>query len=69
MTAAEQRAKLTRLRDQVADLEADVHQLYVEATVGSRVESALASADLSLTNARVHLGQARDALNREGQPA
>lgn len=68
MSVAEQRAKLTRLRDQVDDLKDSVHALYQGAEAGSRLEEALEAALSHLASAKVALGRARDALGG-GQPS
>lgn len=68
MNTAEQRAKLTRLRDQVDDVKDSVHALYVAAEAGSRLEAALEAAYAQLGSAKANLGRARDALGRGGAP-
>lgn len=66
-TAAETAAELTRLRDQIGDVKAHVHQLYVDAEPGGRLEAALESAEALLSSANANLGRARDALTKDAQ--
>jgi hypothetical protein len=67
VNAAEQRAKLNRLRDQVDDLKDSAHVLFAAAEAGSPLEDALQTALLHLAGAKASLGQARDALGGGGR--